>query len=181
MSVFLFQDSDTETASSEKKALVPSVEKSKEASREFRSSRDQLKQVQRSSPKSRDGSSSSVSSNRSSASVSNYRPSSVNNNYSNNYLYHEHNHNRNTEHAGGYCFSGNRPQSGSHSKTFYYKQHQTGNQGSKNSTHHHHHTSSTRSRRRRNSSNGSKTVKETNNKDRYQNNSGNYSSASVSR
>ncbi|XP_060601859.1 terminal nucleotidyltransferase 4B-like [Ruditapes philippinarum] len=172
-------DSDAETASTEKKALVPNdVEKTKEGSREFRNSRDQLKQVQRLSPKSRDGSSSSVSSNRSAASVSNYRPSSVNNNYSNNYSYQD-NYNRNTDHGGGYCYSGNRPHS---SKSNYYKQHLSGNQGSKNLAHYPHHPSSASTRRRRrNSANGNKTVKETNSKDRYQNNRGDYSSASVSR
>jgi len=169
-------DSDAETASSEKKALVPNVvEKPSESIREFRNSRDQQKQVQSFSPQSRDGSSSSVSSNRSTASISNYRPSSVNNNYSNNYPYHEHNHNRNSEH-GGYYYAGSRPQSSTHSNKYYYKQHQNGNQGSKN-THHH---PSTR-RRRRNSSNGSKTVKEFSSKDRNQHGNGSYSSASASR
>lgn len=167
-------ESDTEMTSSDQKTVVPSnVEKQKEPSQEFRSSRDTQKQGQGLSAKNRDGSSSSVSSTRSSTSSTAYRPSSVNNSYSNNYPYHEHNQNRNTDNS-GYYYPNSRPYSAGHSNRCYYNRHQNGHHGSKNSH-------NTGRRRKQNTSSGNKSVKDISNKDRNQNSTGSLSSPSAGR
>lgn len=155
-----FQDSDTETTSSDQKSCVTSGADKRACnthieSKEFRSSRGVQKHG--TGPTSREGSCNSVSSNRSSASSTNYRPSS--NNYSNNYSYYEQNHNRNSDVGVHYYHKDPRPQTAGHNKHKLY-----GTQGKviRNSTAH---------RRRRNSSNGNKTMKDSVIKDRYQQNS----------
>lgn len=162
----MLQDSDPESLPGEQKPRS-AISSGKHghghhpvATREFHNSREQMPPRPAHSPKSRDGSSSSISSNRSASSSSNFRPTSHTSAYSNNIQYYDRNPQRSSDLSSGHGYA--RPDSYrsqyNHSKQ-YSRPHQYSGQSKviRNSNSHAQHSSH---RRRKNSSSSSKSPKD---------------------